>query len=149
MNTAGERFVPNAGMGVEIELEHMQRYVAIAPYVKGKIVLDAACGAGYGSAILAEYAKLVIGIDIDHETIEQAKNNYHRSNIIFREMSITSMDFREDEFDAIISFETIEHISEEDQHAFLKDTVRILKNDGFLAISTPDLDSFMKKSGGT
>ncbi len=48
----GERFLPKACKG-EMEIEHYQRYRFAAAFVKGKKVLDAACGEGYGSHILS------------------------------------------------------------------------------------------------
>ena len=48
----GERFIP----GIEDEMlaiEHIQRYQSVRELVRGKIVLDAACGEGYGSSILS------------------------------------------------------------------------------------------------
>ena len=148
MKATGERFIPNVGMGIEIEIEHMHRYHAVAPLLEGKAVLDAACGVGYGSQMIAKYAKHVTAIDIDEETITYARKNYGSENINYLQMSIEDMEFEDGAFDAIISFETIEHISERDQHRFLEKASRLLKKGGFLVISTPDLDAFLQKTQG-
>ncbi len=149
MKATGERFIPHAGMGEKIEMEHMHRYHAVAKSLNGKKVLDAACGVGYGSCILAEYADQVIGIDISKEAISYAKEQADREKVIFREMSIEKLDFPDHSFDAVISFETIEHVSETLQHAFLAEVRRVLKRDGVFIISTPDLDVAMRISDGT
>lgn len=149
MKPTGERFIPDADMNPELELEHMHRYSAVAPLLSGKVVLDAACGTGYGSYILARNAKQVIGIDIDPETVAYAKEKYTADGLEFREMSIDSLQFPDAFFDAVISFETIEHVSEELQHIFLEQVRRVLKPDGFFVVSTPDLDVFMRRSHGT
>ena len=148
MKTTGERFIPNAQMGEEIELEHMHRYYAALPFVKNKVVLDAACGVGYGSKILSDSAKKVIGIDIDPETIDYAKQNNNASNVSYQVMSIEEMAFPDSYFDVVVSFETIEHVTEEIQHAFLDNISRILKPEGILIISTPDRDFLLKKTHG-
>mgnify|MGYP002682774189 CR=1 FL=1 len=47
----GERFVP--GARGEIWVEHWHRYHFASRFAAGKRVVDAACGEGYGSALLA------------------------------------------------------------------------------------------------
>lgn len=149
MRVTGERFIPNANMGNDIEMEHMHRYCAVAPFLKGMKVLDAACGVGYGSKIISPYARSVIGIDIDKETIEYANQCNKAENIEFLKMSIGEMVFDDNSFDAVISFETIEHIDEQLQKEFLRNVSRVLSPDGFFVVSTPDLDVFKQKTYGT
>ena len=80
MDFMGERFVPDAVSG-EIAVEHFQRYGAVHSLVRGKRVLDLACGEGYGSSRMAESASRVIGIDIDAATVEAAQKKYVRENL--------------------------------------------------------------------
>jgi len=47
-----------------ITIEHLHRYALALPHSTGKIVLDIACGDGYGSNLLARNAVSVIGVDI-------------------------------------------------------------------------------------
>ena len=71
----GERFIP----GIEddkLKMEHYQRYLSVRNLVQDKVVLDAACGEGYGSNIIASVARDVTGLDIDGDTIERSKVNY-------------------------------------------------------------------------
>ena len=51
----GERFVPGSADG-EIAYEHWHRYAFARRFGTGKRVLDAACGEGYGTALLAGVA---------------------------------------------------------------------------------------------
>lgn len=48
----GERFTPECVR--EIAYEHWHRYAFAMSLVEGKQVLDAACGEGFGAALLAE-----------------------------------------------------------------------------------------------
>lgn len=137
MNFTGERYIPGKAFG-EIESEHMHRYMALADIVNGKVVLDAACGEGYGTSILSDTAKQVYGIDISEESIEYAKSKYKRDNIKYSQCSIEKLDFEDEFFDVIVSYETIEHVGEDIQENFLKEAKRVLKKDGILIISTPD-----------
>ena len=66
----GERFTPECTR--EIRYEHYHRYAVAAEWVKGRKVLDAACGEGYGSHWLAQRADSVTGIDVSAEAIAHA-----------------------------------------------------------------------------
>ena len=60
----GERCVPWVD-DLQVLYEHLHRYFFAADLAEGKRVLDLGCGEGYGSAILAERAKDVLGIELD------------------------------------------------------------------------------------
>lgn len=134
----GERLMDVPSIDSQIENEHRHRYKMASEYIVGKYVLDAACGSGYGTKILAEAAKTVIGIDYDADLVEYCKNNNEKKNVIFRQMSVVKLDFPDNYFDAVVSFETIEHISPEQQPIFIKEIKRVLKPEGLLFISSPD-----------
>ena len=135
---SGERFIP----GIEdnkLEMEHYQRYLSVRNLVRDKVVLDAACGEGYGSNIIASVAQSVTGLDIDGDTIERAKVSYgQQDNLHFLQGSIEKIPLEDDSVDVVVSFETIEHVSEQIQHAFLEEIARVLKKDGILVMSTPN-----------
>lgn len=52
-------------------------------------------------------------------------------------MSVSALEFPENSFDIVVSFETIEHLTHQDQILFLTGIRRILAKDGILIISTP------------
>lgn len=134
----GERFIPGIDDS-KLEVEHYQRYASICQLVAGKVVLDAACGEGYGSNILAATAKKVTGIDIDADTIERARKTYSvRGNLYFEQGCIEKLDIADETIDVVVSFETIEHVPEQTQEKFLSEITRILKKDGILIMSTPN-----------
>ena len=138
MKFTGERFIPGEGLDRELEIEHMQRYYSVVEAVRDKIVLDAASGEGYGAYLLSKYAVKVYGIDISSEAISHAKIKYQNDNLEFIVSSIESLPFANHSIDVVVSFETIEHVSEEIQHKFLKEIKRVLKDDGILVMSTPN-----------
>ena len=86
----GERYVPWMEEG-DIHYEHLHRYRFAKEFVKGKKALDLACGEGYGSFMLAEDARKVIGIDIDEVTIRHASSKYVKENLTFMKGSITDI----------------------------------------------------------
>lgn len=134
MDFDGERFTPENVR--EIWYEHMHRYAFAARLVKGLDVLDAACGEGYGSAILARAAASVAAVDISAEAIAHAGGRYQGSGIDFQQADCCALPFEDDRFDCVVSFETIEHL--EDQAGMLAEFRRVLKPSGFLLISSPD-----------
>lgn len=130
----GERFTPECVR--EIRYEHFHRYVFAREFIRGKNVLDAACGEGYGSAILAGAAESVTGVDLSADAVQHARSRYASENIEFEEADCTALPFDNDRFECIVSFETLEHL--EDQEALLGEFRRVLQPDGFLLVSTPD-----------
>lgn len=130
----GERFTPECVR--EIWYEHFHRYVFALEFTRGRRVLDAACGEGYGSALLATAAADVTGVDISAEAIEHASKRYRADNLEFRQADCTALPFADNAFDCVVSFETLEHL--ENQHGLLGEFRRVIKPNGFLLISTPD-----------
>lgn len=138
----GERFVPGID-DLQLELEHFQRYYSILPLVNNKLVLDAACGEGYGSSIIAYAAKKVTGIDIDRDAITRAEERYSiPGKIDFLQQSVEKLSFPDKCMDVVVSFETIEHLPEEIQLHFLSEAARVLKEDGILVMSTPNKEIY-------
>ena len=131
----GERFTPECVR--EIWYEHFHRYALAARWCAGKRILDAACGEGYGSALLAKNASSVEAVDISEQTITHARERYGQlEGLDFHVADCTALPFGDDEFDRIVSFETLEHLEAQDE--LLAEFRRVLKPDGFLILSSPD-----------
>ena len=94
----GERFTPECVR--EIWYEHVHRYAFAQGLAKDKRVLDAACGEGYGSHLLSQVAKSVLGVDIDDKTIAHARSRYGRQrNLSFQQADVTAFDGKCQRFD--------------------------------------------------
>lgn len=133
----GERFVP--GIAGEIAHEHWHRYAFARRYVAGRRVLDVACGEGYGSALLAGVAGTVTGIDVDAGAVAHARQSYAAlANVSFAEGSAASLPLADASVDAVVSFETIEHLPRADQPRMLAEIARVLAADGVLVMSAPN-----------
>lgn len=132
----GERMVPAHDKGTAAYGDHIARYSAVADLLKEKTVLDIASGSGYGSQIIAKYAQKVYGVDIEKKAVEYAKKFYSAKNLEFLVGSGTKIPLDDDSVDAVVSFETIEHI--EDSALFVKEVMRVLRPDGVAIISTPN-----------
>jgi len=133
----GERYLP--GIVGEIAYEHCHRYAFARRFAGGKRVLDAACGEGYGAALLAEVAMHVTGVDVDGPVVAAASGRYGgRSNLVFEAASVTKLPLRDASVDVVISFETIEHLSAAEQPQMLAEFARVLAPGGLLVLSSPN-----------
>ncbi len=131
----GERIIPGQ---VEEDLfhEHMARYAFACRLARHKRVLDAACGAGYGSAALAAQASFVAALDISLEAVQAARRAYAQPNLAFLAARAEQIPFRDASFDLIVAFEVIEHL--DDWRALLREARRLLAPGGQFIISTPN-----------
>lgn len=143
MKFTGERFIPTE-QG-RIRLEHYHRYAIVLDIVKGKTVLDLACGEGYGSYLMADVARSVVGVDISDEAVQHAASIYNKPNLTFHQGSATSANFADASFDVVVSFETIEHLVEQAQ--MVAEIRRVLRTDGVLVISSPNRPVYSEESG--
>lgn len=140
----GERFTPECVR--EIWYEHWHRYAFALPVCEGKRVLDAACGEGYGSHLLAAVAAEVTGVDISAESIAHAQARYgDKDNLTFCRADATRLDFADRRFDVIVSFETLEHLAA--QQELVAGFARLLADDGVLLISSPDKRTYSEIAG--
>jgi len=116
--------------------DHFNRYRFCQQFVSGKRVLDAACGIGYGSRLLAEAgAQRVHAIDISSEAIAAAQAHYEHPNIHFEVrdlLSLSAIGY----YDVVVSFETIEHLA--DTQRYLRVIQDCLKPGGLYFVSTPN-----------
>ena len=140
----GERFTPE--IGGAIWYEHWHRYCAVLPAATGKRVLDCACGEGYGSMLLAGIAAEVTGIDVDSAAVRHATSRYaEQPNLRFIQGSCAALPLADESVDLVISFETIEHIAQQD--AMLAEFRRVLVPEGILVISSPNKPVYSGQTG--
>jgi SAM-dependent methyltransferase len=147
-----EHFVPELGMNLESYLKighrngvhHLIRYlwsIEVIKRYRGRIksVLDIACGAGYGSYLIAkEFPKIQItGADYDAEAIKFAQKNYVLTNLKYIQGDAVRWDetMGSDIYECIISFDTLEHVLH--REIMMQNLVNHLKRSGFLLFSTP------------
>jgi ubiquinone/menaquinone biosynthesis C-methylase UbiE len=121
----------------EIWVEHWHRYHFAERWTRGREVLDVACGEGYGSALLARSAAKVTGVDISQAAIDHARAAYPGvRNLRYECASCTALPLADASVDVVVSFETLEHITE--QEAFVDEVARVLRPGGVLLLSCPN-----------
>lgn len=95
--------------------------------------LDVGCASGYMISQIAAffpYSKY-FGIDIYDKAIDYAKKTY--PHIKFKTASADKLPFKDNTFDLILFYETIEHV--ENPKACLKEIKRVLKKNGTLILT--------------
>lgn len=146
IESTGERYLPWMG-DYQLGYEHVHRYVLAGQVAAGKRVLDVACGEGYGTRLLSGQASFVIGADVDAITIAHAHHAHRRDNVRFLQMDARRFALAAHSIDVAVSFETLEHFSEQDE--FLAEIKRVLSADGVLLISTPNSAVFSAGAGSS
>jgi 2-polyprenyl-3-methyl-5-hydroxy-6-metoxy-1,4-benzoquinol methylase len=136
-----ERFIPDEmGEGM-VAAEHLCRYWWAGQFAPGRRVLDAGCGIGYGSNMLAEAgAAEVHGVDIAEPVIEAAAQGAG-PGVTFTTGDVAALDLDADSSDLVVCFEVIEHV--EDTDAVLDELARVLAPGGMLLISSPNRDRYV------
>ncbi|MBN1371475.1 MAG: class I SAM-dependent methyltransferase [Anaerolineaceae bacterium] len=146
-----EHFVPNLGIDLEPYIKsrnvtaahHLIRYYWAREVVKSlpdaHLVLDIACGSGYGTYIMAlsSPTKFFLGADYDKKAVSQANINYSLSNLSYKfgDISQWTNTIGENKFDVIISFDTLEHLPH--REIMMENIIRHLSVGGLLLLSTP------------
>jgi SAM-dependent methyltransferase len=135
IGAAHERFVPGTADGELIEADHMARYLWATQLAAGCAVLDAGCGVGYGTALLARAgATDAVGIDVSRDSVEAARTGAP-DNASFVVGDVHELPFEDGRFGLVVCFEVIEHVEEQD--TVLAELARVLAPDGVLALSSP------------
>jgi 2-polyprenyl-3-methyl-5-hydroxy-6-metoxy-1,4-benzoquinol methylase len=136
-----ERFIPDQmGEGL-VAAEHLGRYWWAAQFAEGRRVLDAGCGIGYGSNMLAQAgATEVTGVDIAESVIEAARPGA-APGVTLQAGDVAALDFPAESFDLVVCFEVIEHV--EDTDGVLDELARVLAPGGLLLISSPNRERYV------
>ena len=116
--------------------EHRARYHFAAEMIDRSVVLDIACGTGYGGPILLEAgADRVIGVDLSWESLSLAKRELV-SGLSLCQADGTRMPLRSASIDVATCLETLEHVG--DASALVRELRRVLRPMGVLILSTPN-----------
>ena len=105
-------------------------YHYAAGLVSGK-VLEIGTGMGYGIDVVAPAA--------DHFTTIDKSEAYDATlpaNAEFKQMQVPPIDFADESFDYVISFQVIEHIKRDKD--FVREVSRVLRKGGKFIVSTPN-----------
>jgi O-antigen biosynthesis protein len=138
LDFTGERMTSD--ISGQIAFEHYHGYCLARDLAVGRDVLDVAADEGCGSALLADVARSVVGVELDAASVKHAREAYPRENLRFLEGDATRMPLPDACVDMVVSFETLEHLGDHDR--FLSEVRRVLRPGGLFLVSTPDRDVY-------
>ncbi|WP_271765447.1 class I SAM-dependent methyltransferase [Aquimarina algiphila] len=102
--------------------------------VKGKSILDAACGPGKYTQILISKEANVVGFDISPQMIKYAKERNHNSATFFvHDLTKPLKTLNDESFDIVLCALAMHYI--EDWNTTIQEFYRVLKPNGHLVIS--------------
>jgi SAM-dependent methyltransferase len=130
----GERTLPDVPEENYWFRRHLVVYEWIAARIGGRRVVDLACGEGYGTAVLAETAEHVTGVDANPDAFEHARLKYTGERVaIERDMVETWTG----DVDCVVFLQTIEHVHDPD--AVLEHIRALIGPAGVAYVSTPNV----------
>ena len=143
----GERLVPGVPGLEDLYFEHITRYLFAESFCRGRDVLDAGSGAGYGAHLLASRgARRVLGVDRASDAVLYARSRYDGPGVSFTVGDLLSLPVQTASFDVVVCFEAIEHVPSPEQA--LAELARVLRPDGTLILSTPNREVFIGGGSG-
>lgn len=123
----------DAGRG-DFETERAHRYLLARTFCHGRDVLDIASGEGHGTALLAQVARGVIGVEKDKALIAVAQQTHKRLNLRYELGDAAELPLSSASVDVVVAFEVLEHLQNQD--LFLNEVHRVLRPGGLLIAST-------------
>ncbi|MDB5812133.1 MAG: class SAM-dependent methyltransferase [Betaproteobacteria bacterium] len=129
--------------------ENIQRFEFALEWCRGKRVLDAGSGSGYGAWHLAAHgASSVLGVDIAGDAISEANARYQRDNLNFELLDLQLLDGAavRRQFEAVVNFETLPHLREPDE--FIKGVKSVLTAGGAFITSVPNGEGVVTDASG-
>ena len=114
--------------------QHVARYEWASRTFAAPAVLDAAAGTGYGSKKLAGASRCVVSLDIAFAPLAEGKTATPGLRALAGDT--TQLPFRDGAFDTFVSFETIEHVPDDDR--YVREARRVTGKSGVFVCSTPN-----------
>ncbi len=106
---------------------------------EGKKILELGCNEGLGSYFMSEFAVSVTGVDFDERAVKWADDNYKSDKLSF--ICDNFLGKRYGSFDAVVSYDVIEHIYAENEKCYMETVTDNLNPDGIFLVGTPNAEA--------
>lgn len=119
---------------------HADVFKILEPYLKKEMhVIDFGCGQGAFSQRLVDAGMIVDACDINTEQIKAKVNK----KITLDLNKNIDLNLFPEKYDVLIAMEILEHLH--DPWKYLGDCLRLLKDDGIILLSTPNISNFVSR----
>jgi SAM-dependent methyltransferase len=137
LELTGERTMPGIWHENYWFQRHLAAYLAALSLTRGRRVLEAGCGEGYGASLIRDDGAEVVAIDLDADATRHVMHEYEVPSV---RGNLVQLPFADASFDTVVSMQTVEHLW--DQPAFVAQCARVLVPHGLLVLTTPNRLTF-------
>jgi SAM-dependent methyltransferase len=138
LTLTGERTLPGIPAENYWFRRHEAAYLALAPFCTGATVLEAGCGEGYGAAVLAARAQVVVALDYLTDVVSHARCEY--GGLAAVQGDLQRLPIADAAVEVVANLQVVEHLH--DQPGFVAECARVLRPAGTLLLTTPNRLTF-------
>ena len=124
-------------------LHFKKRLDIIERYKKGGTILDIGTNIGTMLKVAKDAGWIVRGVEFNHDAVKYGNEHF---GVNIEDRDFTKAQYEPESFDVVTMNDVIEHVI--DPVATLKEVHRILKKDGILFMTTPNIGTLMAKLTG-
>jgi 2-polyprenyl-3-methyl-5-hydroxy-6-metoxy-1,4-benzoquinol methylase len=124
---------------------HLSIYNFATQFIKGRKVLDAGSGMGYGSAYLAKNGAFeVVGLELSQRSVKFSRKHFKLPNLIYQQMDLQRIEgIKHHQFDVIFSSNVLEHLP--NVSGFLHSACELIKKDGIFIMAVPPITNNIER----
>jgi O-antigen biosynthesis protein len=116
-------------------VEQLHRYAIASELARGKVVLEIGFGEGYGSSLVVQTARQVVGMDVTPGLVKYARTKHRNGKLFIVGGKDTNIPLTTGCVDLVMSFEVIEPLKQGE--SMMAEIARVLRPGGIVIISTP------------
>src|SRR5882724_4446170 len=116
-------------------VEQLHRYAIVSELARGKLVLEIGLGEGYGSSLIVQAAKQVVGMDVTPGLVKYARAEHGNGKLFIVSGRYTEIPLATGRVDLVMSFGIVEYCNQGE--SMMAEIARVLRPGGIVIISSP------------